>query len=192
MEKTRTHTEFCENFFNSIILNPNVVLEAVYFQNYCTKTELNMSAALVDPQQQAITPALDDPGGVSPMVVVTTPVAAATTTTTTPMEDTKMAVNVAAAATVEELPYFPETYPGKLCCLCNLGERSQLGQGEMIRVQWLKEEMSHDDSASSIFDTDELMPDAESSASSKDNGTESNAHQLIVNNKRQKGVNKCK
>ncbi|CAG9132016.1 unnamed protein product [Plutella xylostella] len=31
----------------------------------------------------------------------------------------------------EEPPYFPEKWPGKLCALCNLGERSQLGQGEM-------------------------------------------------------------
>ncbi|KAL9698942.1 hypothetical protein quinque_002383 [Culex quinquefasciatus] len=31
----------------------------------------------------------------------------------------------------EESPYFPEKYPGKVCALCALGERSQLGQGEM-------------------------------------------------------------
>ncbi|ERL89633.1 hypothetical protein D910_06998 [Dendroctonus ponderosae] len=34
----------------------------------------------------------------------------------------------------EELPYSPEAWPGKVCALCNLGERSQLGQGEMMRL----------------------------------------------------------
>ncbi|XP_052740662.1 histone-lysine N-methyltransferase 2C isoform X2 [Bicyclus anynana] len=31
----------------------------------------------------------------------------------------------------EEPPYMPEKWPGKVCALCNLSERSQLGQGEM-------------------------------------------------------------
>ncbi|XP_041970566.1 histone-lysine N-methyltransferase 2D-like isoform X2 [Aricia agestis] len=31
----------------------------------------------------------------------------------------------------EEPPYTPEKWPGKVCALCNLSERSQLGQGEM-------------------------------------------------------------
>ncbi|CAG9863833.1 unnamed protein product [Phyllotreta striolata] len=35
---------------------------------------------------------------------------------------------------IEEPPYFPEHWPGKVCALCNLGERSQLGQGEMLRL----------------------------------------------------------
>ncbi|XP_026321911.1 uncharacterized protein LOC113231673 isoform X2 [Hyposmocoma kahamanoa] len=34
----------------------------------------------------------------------------------------------------EEPPYMPEKWPGKLCALCNLSERSQLGQGEMRQV----------------------------------------------------------
>ncbi|GBP54294.1 hypothetical protein EVAR_32641_1 [Eumeta japonica] len=34
----------------------------------------------------------------------------------------------------EEPPYFPEKWPGKVCALCNLGERSQLGQGEMRQI----------------------------------------------------------
>lgn len=34
---------------------------------------------------------------------------------------------------VDELPYFPEKFPGTLCCLCNLGERSALGQGELLQ-----------------------------------------------------------
>ena len=38
------------------------------------------------------------------------------------------------APVFEELPYFPEQWPGKVCAFCNLGERSQLGQGEMMRL----------------------------------------------------------
>ncbi|CAH1176242.1 unnamed protein product [Phaedon cochleariae] len=34
----------------------------------------------------------------------------------------------------EELPYFPEHWTGKVCAFCNLSERSQLGQGEMLRL----------------------------------------------------------
>lgn len=34
---------------------------------------------------------------------------------------------------IEDPPYFPEHWPGKVCALCNLGERSQLGQGELLR-----------------------------------------------------------
>ncbi|ALC42621.1 Lpt [Drosophila busckii] len=36
---------------------------------------------------------------------------------------------------IDELPYFPEKYPGKACCLCNLGERSALGQGTMLQLK---------------------------------------------------------
>ncbi|XP_061398220.1 histone-lysine N-methyltransferase 2C [Musca vetustissima] len=35
---------------------------------------------------------------------------------------------------MDELPYFAEKYPGKCCCLCNLGEKSALGQGDMLRI----------------------------------------------------------
>jgi hypothetical protein len=38
------------------------------------------------------------------------------------------------APILEELPYFPEQWPGKVCAFCNLGERSQLGQGQMLRL----------------------------------------------------------
>ncbi|CAB3239125.1 unnamed protein product [Arctia plantaginis] len=34
----------------------------------------------------------------------------------------------------EEPPYMPEKWPGKVCALCNLSERSQLGQGEMRQI----------------------------------------------------------
>ncbi|CAG7629500.1 unnamed protein product [Allacma fusca] len=35
----------------------------------------------------------------------------------------------------EDFTLFPEQWPGKLCALCNLGERSMLGQGELIRLE---------------------------------------------------------
>ncbi|KAL7737445.1 hypothetical protein ACLKA6_007587 [Drosophila palustris] len=41
----------------------------------------------------------------------------------------------AATAGFDELPYLPEKYPGKVCCLCNLGERSALGQGIMFQLK---------------------------------------------------------
>lgn len=34
-----------------------------------------------------------------------------------------------------ELELIEETWPGKVCAFCNLGERSQLGQGEMLRLE---------------------------------------------------------
>ncbi|KPJ08857.1 Histone-lysine N-methyltransferase MLL3 [Papilio machaon] len=34
----------------------------------------------------------------------------------------------------EEPPYMPEKWPGKVCALCNLSEKSQLGQGEMRQI----------------------------------------------------------
>lgn len=34
----------------------------------------------------------------------------------------------------EEPPYCPENWPGKVCAVCNLSERSQLGQGVMLRL----------------------------------------------------------
>lgn len=41
----------------------------------------------------------------------------------------------AATAGFDDLPYLPEKYPGKVCCLCNLGERSALGQGVMFQLK---------------------------------------------------------
>lgn len=34
----------------------------------------------------------------------------------------------------EEPPYCPENWPGKVCAVCNLSERSQLGQGALLRM----------------------------------------------------------
>ncbi|KAK4027342.1 hypothetical protein OUZ56_016352 [Daphnia magna] len=37
-----------------------------------------------------------------------------------------------------ELELIEETWPGKVCAFCNLGESSQLGQGEMLRLERLQ------------------------------------------------------
>lgn len=34
----------------------------------------------------------------------------------------------------EDPPYCPENWPGKVCAVCNLSERSQLGQGVLLRM----------------------------------------------------------
>ncbi|XP_017045294.1 histone-lysine N-methyltransferase 2C isoform X2 [Drosophila ficusphila] len=50
-----------------------------------------------------------------------------------------MSTNVVASmeekALVDDLPYFPEKFPGKVCCLCHLGEKSALGQGEILQLK---------------------------------------------------------
>lgn len=50
-----------------------------------------------------------------------------------------MSINVVAnmeeKPTSDELPYFPENFPGKVCCLCNLGEKSALGQGAILQLK---------------------------------------------------------
>ncbi|XP_031333016.1 histone-lysine N-methyltransferase 2C-like isoform X3 [Photinus pyralis] len=38
------------------------------------------------------------------------------------------------ALTPDDTPYPPELWPGKVCALCNLGERSQLGQRDLLRL----------------------------------------------------------
>lgn len=51
-------------------------------------------------------------------------------------ESTTSTNKISSVSTVhnDELPYFAEKYPGKLCCLCNLCERSSLGQGDMLKI----------------------------------------------------------
>lgn len=96
----------------------------------------------------------------------------------------------------DEPPYFPDKY-GKLCAFCNLGERSQLGQGEMLRLELTEEELSGSDSNTGISE-------ASSSSSTMDedskNGNDdinkiiknSSSGGLLQLNRRQKGLNKCK
>ena len=86
----------------------------------------------------------------------------------------------------EEPPYFPEKYPGKVCALCCLGERSQLGQGEMLRLE-VSEGESNGSSLNSSLD-DKL------SMSSQDDKSPKGGSLLgpQLSNRRQKGLNKCK
>lgn len=89
----------------------------------------------------------------------------------------------------EESPYFPEKYPGKMCALCNLGERSQLGQGEMLRIE------VKDDAqvavAAAMQSQEEKSPIVSPSESPK-TGIVLGVPPLLSSNKRQKGLNKCK
>lgn len=83
----------------------------------------------------------------------------------------------------EEPPYFPEKWPGKVCALCCLGERSQLGQGEMLRI----EAKDSDAKLTSISTALELAQTGQGEDKSSRNLA---APQL--SNRRQKGLNKCK
>ncbi|EDW74778.1 uncharacterized protein Dwil_GK15714 [Drosophila willistoni] len=44
----------------------------------------------------------------------------------------------------DDLPYFTEKFPGKVCCLCNLGEKSALGQGVIVQLT-VKSDFKHPD-----------------------------------------------
>jgi PHD-like zinc-binding domain len=89
----------------------------------------------------------------------------------------------------DEPPYFPEKY-GKLCAFCNLGERSQLGQGEMLRLEMAEEEIK----------TTEAMVVTSQEEDSKNGNDDigkitkssSGGGLLQQLNRRQKGLNKCK
>lgn len=86
----------------------------------------------------------------------------------------------------EELPYFPEKFPTKVCALCCLDERSQLGQGEMLRFEFKDIEMKSM-STNSLHELSQLSQEEEKSP----RGTPSNT-QTQLSNRRQKGLNKCK
>lgn len=87
----------------------------------------------------------------------------------------------------EELPYFPEKWPGKVCALCCLGERSQLGQGEMLRIELKASEPRPNAALAFILDS----PPLGSADDEKSPRNSLNAHQP-ASNRRQKGLNKCK
>lgn len=94
----------------------------------------------------------------------------------------------------DEPPYFPEKFGGKLCAFCNLGERSQLGQGEMLRLEVTDEDSSSTDpntSNSSLNDEDSKSDDLSKLLR---NPTGANTTTLLQQqlNRRQKGLNKCK
>ncbi len=84
----------------------------------------------------------------------------------------------------DEPPYFPEKYPGKLCVLCCLGERSQLGQGEMLRIEVGDTESDMASMSSSLEDRQ--------SASLQDDKNQRGLSGPQLSNRRQKGLNKCK
>lgn len=48
--------------------------------------------------------------------------------------------------------------PGKVCSFCNLGERSQLGQGSLLRLNWEKEFKSTLDEFIKQLVTKQLTP----------------------------------
>lgn len=108
----------------------------------------------------------------------------------------------------DEPPYFPEKFVGKLCAFCNLGERSQLGQGEMLRLEVTDEDMlliadPASSSSTSIpsNNIDEEISNANNNVGNK-NGSDdlskmlknAGATNLLQQqlNRRQKGLNKCK
>lgn len=85
----------------------------------------------------------------------------------------------------EEPPYFPEKWAGKLCALCCLGERSQLGQGEMLRIEVKDDETKVSSLNSSLEDR--------ASTSSQDDKSPKGFNAVPqMSNRRQKGLNKCK
>lgn len=85
----------------------------------------------------------------------------------------------------EEPIYFVEKYPGKLCAFCNLPERSQLGQGEMMRYEE-NEDTNCGNSISNLLDEKESVVLALGENNSRNLTTPQ------LSNRRQKGHNKCK
>lgn len=86
----------------------------------------------------------------------------------------------------EELPYFPEKWPGKVCALCCLGERSQMGQGEMLRFEVTESEPKLSTPLAPILDSSQMNQEEEKNPRSASNA------QTQLSNRRQKGLNKCK
>lgn len=87
----------------------------------------------------------------------------------------------------EELPYFPEKWTGKVCALCCLGERSQLGQGEMLRIELTSSELKPNVTLTSLLDSPPL-----GSADDERSLLNSSSALQPASNRRQKGLSKCK
>lgn len=106
---------------------------------------------------------------------------AAAATTLVPVAGPSKSVTLPNSA-CDELPYPPEKYPGKLCALCNLGERSQLGQGTILKIP---------------VTSDEPM-DVPREPQSSENPVEANSSfedsdsTVVLSHKRQKNGNKLK
>lgn len=117
---------------------------------------------------------------------------------TTPTHELDTASNAALlmpapGSACDEPPLIPEKY-GKLCAFCNLGERSQLGQGEMLRLQVSDKELKEIEAAAAADgELNTSNPDSEDAK----NGNDAKSAKAITTlqqqlNKRQKGLNKCK
>lgn len=96
----------------------------------------------------------------------------------------------------DEPPYFPEKF-GKLCAFCNLGERSQLGQGEMLRLELTDSEMKKSDvkiTASSLSESLNIDEDSKNGNDDMNKMLKTTAGGGLLQqlNRRQKGLNKCK
>uniref|UniRef100_A0A182TGZ4 PHD-type domain-containing protein n=1 Tax=Anopheles melas TaxID=34690 RepID=A0A182TGZ4_9DIPT len=92
----------------------------------------------------------------------------------------------------DDMPYFPEKYPGKQCILCNLGERSQLGQGEMLRIEMT---LAADQIASALSQEDKSHSGTNGTDAFGDKSPRANSllgPPQLGSSKRQKGSNKCK
>lgn len=105
----------------------------------------------------------------------------------------------APGGTSDEPPYFPEKY-GKLCAFCNLGERSQLGQGEMLRLVMTEDELNSGTDALASSTSEPMQSTSTQDDDSKNgndelyklNKSNSGGGLLQQLNRRQKGLNKCK
>lgn len=95
----------------------------------------------------------------------------------------------APGGTIDEPPYFPEKY-GKLCAFCNLGERSQLGQGEMLRLELAEEELNIGSASELLSSIEEDFKNGNDDANKIVKINSGGA--LLQLNRRQKGLNKCK
>jgi hypothetical protein len=70
--------------------------------------------------------------------------------------------------------------PGKLCILCNLSEHSQLGQGEMLRIECSIEELPKDLPRDLLMSPPETLPH------------DSTSPRPPLQSRRQKGPAKCR
>ncbi|KAG5897190.1 hypothetical protein JTB14_022545 [Gonioctena quinquepunctata] len=83
----------------------------------------------------------------------------------------------------EEPPYFPEHWSGKVCAFCNLGERSQLGQGDMLRLNCPEGFSPQKEAAEQIIARSLQAPEREAGDKSP---------RGPVTCRRQKSFNKCR
>ncbi|KAL1140884.1 hypothetical protein AAG570_000812 [Ranatra chinensis] len=77
-------------------------------------------------------------------------------------------------------PLFSEQWPGKLCILCNLSEHSQLGQGEMLRIECSVEDLPKDVPRDILMSPPESLPH------------DSTSPRQPLQVRRQKGPSKCR